>query len=140
MALLDQSFFHYSLLAYYLLGPPTFIALRFFQFPYGKHKWYLLKSRMGPYNSSTFGLVYHGKPLHFAPPHHPLSLWPTLHKSESSSSHVSLSPPLLPPHFHLPASHLPKYLSPEYQNHYWFPFDFDLQRIFDSSIEYLHTG
>ncbi|KAL3574431.1 hypothetical protein D5086_025044 [Populus alba] len=37
MALLDQSFFHYSLLAYYLLGPPTFIALRFFQFPYGKH-------------------------------------------------------------------------------------------------------
>ncbi|KAI5567871.1 hypothetical protein BDE02_13G120300 [Populus trichocarpa] len=37
MALLDQSFFHCSLLSYYLLGPPTFIALRFFQFPYGKH-------------------------------------------------------------------------------------------------------
>ncbi|KAJ6758104.1 STEROID 5-ALPHA-REDUCTASE DET2 [Salix koriyanagi] len=34
---LEQTFFHYALLSFYLLGPPTFIALRFFQFPYGKH-------------------------------------------------------------------------------------------------------
>ncbi|KAJ6360924.1 hypothetical protein OIU77_004866 [Salix suchowensis] len=33
----EQTFFHYALLSFYLLGPPTFIALRFFQFPYGKH-------------------------------------------------------------------------------------------------------
>uniref|UniRef100_A0A6N2M2L5 3-oxo-5-alpha-steroid 4-dehydrogenase C-terminal domain-containing protein n=1 Tax=Salix viminalis TaxID=40686 RepID=A0A6N2M2L5_SALVM len=36
-AFLEQTFFHYALLSFYLLGPPTFIALRFFQFPYGKH-------------------------------------------------------------------------------------------------------
>ncbi|KAF3959366.1 hypothetical protein CMV_015817 [Castanea mollissima] len=33
----DQNLFHYSLLTLYLIGPPTFIALRFLQAPYGKH-------------------------------------------------------------------------------------------------------
>ncbi|KAL9336852.1 hypothetical protein Peur_071340 [Populus x canadensis] len=37
MALLDQSLFHYSLLSIYLIGPPTFISLKFLQAPYGKH-------------------------------------------------------------------------------------------------------
>ncbi|KAK9988024.1 hypothetical protein SO802_028263 [Lithocarpus litseifolius] len=33
----DQNLFHYSLLTLYLIGPPTFISLRFLQAPYGKH-------------------------------------------------------------------------------------------------------
>ncbi|KAF9665160.1 hypothetical protein SADUNF_Sadunf16G0093200 [Salix dunnii] len=37
MALLDQNLFHYSLLSFYLIGPPTFISLKFLQAPYGKH-------------------------------------------------------------------------------------------------------
>lgn len=37
MALSDQSLFHYSLLTFYLLGPLTFVALKFFQLPYGRH-------------------------------------------------------------------------------------------------------
>ncbi|CAK7349837.1 unnamed protein product [Dovyalis caffra] len=37
MALSDQSLFHYGLLTFYLLGPSNIIALRFFQFPYGKY-------------------------------------------------------------------------------------------------------
>ncbi|CAK7349839.1 unnamed protein product [Dovyalis caffra] len=75
---------------------------------------------MGPYNLSTFGLVSHGNPQHFAP-FPPLSLWPTLHKSQSFSSHVSFPPPLLPPHFDLPFPPSPEYHSTEKQNHYWFP-------------------
>ncbi|KAF3448987.1 hypothetical protein FNV43_RR09711 [Rhamnella rubrinervis] len=34
----DHTFFHYSLLTLYLIGPPTFISLRFLQAPYGKHQ------------------------------------------------------------------------------------------------------
>ncbi|KDP24494.1 hypothetical protein JCGZ_25058 [Jatropha curcas] len=37
MAFSDQNLFDYSLLAFYLIGPPTFISLRFLQAPYGKH-------------------------------------------------------------------------------------------------------
>ncbi|KAJ9185324.1 hypothetical protein P3X46_004970 [Hevea brasiliensis] len=37
MAFSDQSLFHYTLLTFYLIGPPTFISLRFLQAPYGKH-------------------------------------------------------------------------------------------------------
>uniref|UniRef100_A0A5B7APS6 Steroid 5-alpha-reductase DET2 n=1 Tax=Davidia involucrata TaxID=16924 RepID=A0A5B7APS6_DAVIN len=33
----DQYLFHYSLLTLFLIGPPTFISLRFLQAPYGKH-------------------------------------------------------------------------------------------------------
>lgn len=33
----DQRVFEYSLLTLYLIGPPTFISLRFLQAPYGKH-------------------------------------------------------------------------------------------------------
>ncbi|OWM81752.1 steroid 5-alpha-reductase DET2 [Punica granatum] len=33
----DQALFHYSLLSLLLIGPPTFISLRFLQAPYGKH-------------------------------------------------------------------------------------------------------
>ncbi|KAB1214650.1 Steroid 5-alpha-reductase DET2 [Morella rubra] len=33
----DQKLFHYSLRALYLIGPPTYISLRFLQAPYGKH-------------------------------------------------------------------------------------------------------
>ncbi|KAH7514581.1 hypothetical protein FEM48_Zijuj11G0104700 [Ziziphus jujuba var. spinosa] len=34
----DHTFFHYSLLTLYFIGPPTFISLRFLQAPYGKHQ------------------------------------------------------------------------------------------------------
>ncbi|KAK9920478.1 hypothetical protein M0R45_029033 [Rubus argutus] len=37
MASSDQTLFNNCLLALYLIGPPTFIALRFLQAPYGKH-------------------------------------------------------------------------------------------------------
>ncbi|WCJ28419.1 3-oxo-5-alpha-steroid 4-dehydrogenase family protein [Euphorbia peplus] len=37
MSISDHTLFHYSLLAFYLIGPPTFISLRFLQAPYGKH-------------------------------------------------------------------------------------------------------
>ncbi|EEF34494.1 steroid 5-alpha-reductase DET2 [Ricinus communis] len=37
MAFSDGSLFHKSLLALYLIGPPTFISLKFLQAPYGKH-------------------------------------------------------------------------------------------------------
>ena len=33
----DQTLFHNCLLALYLIAPPTYIALRFLQAPYGKH-------------------------------------------------------------------------------------------------------
>lgn len=33
----DQTLFHNSLLALYLIGPPTAVSLRFLQAPYGKH-------------------------------------------------------------------------------------------------------
>lgn len=33
----DQALFHNSLLALYFIGPPTAVALRFLQAPYGKH-------------------------------------------------------------------------------------------------------
>ncbi|KAJ4834758.1 Steroid 5-alpha-reductase det2 [Turnera subulata] len=37
MAISDQELFHYCLLALYIIGPPTYISLRFLQAPYGKH-------------------------------------------------------------------------------------------------------
>ncbi|XP_050214345.1 steroid 5-alpha-reductase DET2 [Mercurialis annua] len=37
MAFSDQRIFHNSLVALYLIGPPTFISLKFLQAPYGKH-------------------------------------------------------------------------------------------------------
>ncbi|KAF5185440.1 3-oxo-5-alpha-steroid 4-dehydrogenase [Thalictrum thalictroides] len=33
----DETIFHYSLLSFFIIAPPTFISLRFLQAPYGKH-------------------------------------------------------------------------------------------------------
>lgn len=93
-------------------------------------------SRMGFHSLSTFGLVSLRNPLHFASSP-PFSLRPTLHQSQSSPSHVPLSPPLFPPHLHLPTPRLPQYHSTEYQNHKCCLGEYGPSCIYASSTEYL---
>ncbi|KAH8490432.1 hypothetical protein H0E87_022823 [Populus deltoides] len=87
MALLDQSFFHYSLLSYYLLGPPTFIALRFFQFPYGKHN----RLGWGPTIPPTLAWFIMESPSTLLP----LILFPFGHHFTNPKALVLMSPYLL---------------------------------------------
>ncbi|RYR62070.1 hypothetical protein Ahy_A04g019412 [Arachis hypogaea] len=72
----DESLFHHSLVAFYLIAPPTFISLMFLQAPYGKHHrpgwgptlppplaWFLMES---PTLWLTLLLFPHGR--HFSNP------------------------------------------------------------------------